>query len=113
MRAEISIIYTHDEIVIDQTDLVATNELDHALMLLWLDGEGDAAATIDTAILSYKTDVVGLALLADGIARRVEAFAQGAIGGVLPLEPLGEVADERPAQRITARIIHSKLTINS
>ena len=106
MRAEIHVIDADDQIVAHHAHLIAVDEADHALMKVWLDGEGDYAATLHDTLARDVADVVGLALLVDGRSRWVEAFACGAVGWVKPLELLGEVANEGPGEGVACGIFH-------
>lgn len=106
MGAEIDVIDADNEIVADHAHLVAVDEADHTLMQVWLDGEGYDTATLDDALAGDVTDVVGLALLVDGVVWRIEAFACGAIGGIEPLELLGKVAEEGPGDGGEMRGVH-------
>lgn len=89
-----SAVHFEDEVVVDDADLAAGDELDLALLALWVYTDADDGALIDLATAGDKLDIEGYALYLLRPLGRVEALTLLIGHGVYPLELLGVVAQQ-------------------
>ena len=87
-------VHFEDEVVVDDAYLAAGDELDLALLALWVYADADDGALLDLACTGDKLDVEGHALYLLRSIGRVEAFALLTRSWVYPLELLGVVAQQ-------------------
>ncbi len=89
-----SAVHFEDEVVVDDAYLAAGDELDLALLALWVYADADDGALLDLACAGDKLDVEGYALYLMRSGRWVEALALLTRAWIYPLEQLGIVAQE-------------------
>ena len=87
-------VHFEDEVVVDDAYLTAGDELDLALLALWVYADADDGALLDLACTGDKLDVEGHALYLLRSIGRVEALTLLLGNGVYPLELLGVVAQQ-------------------
>jgi len=89
-----SAVHFEDEVVVDDAYLAAGDELDLALLALWVYANADDGALLDLACAGDKLDVEGYALYLLRSIGRVEAFTLLLGHRVYPLKLLGVVAQQ-------------------
>ena len=87
-------VHFEDEVVVDDAYLAAGDELDLALLALWVYADADDGALLDLATAGDKLDVEGYALYLLRSIGRVETLALLTRAWVYPLELLGVVAQQ-------------------
>lgn len=87
-------VHFKDEVVVDDAYLAAGDELDLALLALWVYADADDGALLDLACACDKLDVEGHALYLLCSIGRVEALALLTRAWVYPLELLRIVAQQ-------------------
>lgn len=87
-------VHFENEVVVDDAYLAAGDELDLALLALWVYADADNGALLDLTRAGDKLDVEGYALYLLCAIGRVEALALLLGHGVYPLELLGVVAQQ-------------------
>lgn len=87
-------VHFEDEVVVDDAYLTAGDELDLALLTLWVYADADDGALLDLACAGDKLDIEGHALYLLRSIGRVEALALLTRAWVYPLELLGVVAQQ-------------------
>lgn len=85
-------VHFEDEVVVDDADFSAGDELYLALLALWVYADADDGALLDLTCAGDKLDIEGHALYLLRSFGRVEAFTLLLGHGVYPLELLGVVA---------------------
>lgn len=83
-----------DEVVVDDAYLTAGDELDLALLALWVYADADDSAFLDLTCAGDKLDIEGHALYLLCSLGRVKALALLLGSRVYPLELLGVVAQQ-------------------
>ena len=94
MTHEPRAVHFEDEVVVDDAYLAAGDELDLALLALWVYADADYGALLDLACAGDKLDIEGNALYLLRPLGRVEALALLTRAWVYPLELLGVVAQQ-------------------
>ena len=94
MTHEPSAVYFEDEVVVDDAYLTAGDELDLALLALWVYADADDGALLDLACAGNKLDVEGYALYLLRSIGWVETLSLLTRAWVYPLELLGVVAQQ-------------------
>lgn len=94
MTHEPRAVHFEDEVVVDDAYLAAGDELDLALLALWVYADADDGALLDLTCAGDKLDVEGYALYLLRSIGRVEALALLTRPWVYPLELLGVVAQQ-------------------
>lgn len=94
MTHEPRAVHFEDEVVVDDAYLAAGDELDLALLSLWVYADADDGALLDLACAGDELDVEGYALYLLCAIGRVEALALLTRPWIYPLELLGVVAQQ-------------------
>ena len=94
MTHEPRAVHFEDEVVVDDADLAAGDELYLALLALWVYTDADDGALLDLACAGDKLDVEGYALYLLRSIGRVETLALLTRAWVYPLELLRIVAQQ-------------------
>ena len=89
-----SAVHFEDEVVVDDAYLTAGDELDLALLALWVYADADDGSLLKFATAGDKLDVEGNALYLLCSSRWVETLALLLGSRVYPLELLGVIAQQ-------------------